>query len=67
MRTPIKEIEIEGDDEAHTIMQVAQRLPPQYIFHFKVQSLNIYNINILLRVKSDMLYLLAPCLYLRSS
>jgi len=31
MRTPIKEIEIEGDDEAHTIMQVAQRLPPYYI------------------------------------
>jgi len=30
MRKPIKEIEIEGDDEAHTIMQVAQRLPPQY-------------------------------------
>jgi len=30
MRTPIKEIEIEGDDEAYTIMQVAQRLPPQY-------------------------------------
>jgi len=29
MRTPIKEIEIKGDDEAHTIMQVAQRLPPQ--------------------------------------
>jgi len=29
MRKPIKEIEIEGDDEAHTIMQVAQRLPPQ--------------------------------------
>jgi len=28
MRKPIKEIEIEGDDEAHTIMQVAQRLPP---------------------------------------
>jgi len=27
MRTPIKEIEIKGDDEAHTIMQVAQRLP----------------------------------------
>ena len=31
MRKPIKEIEIEGDDEAHTIMQVAQRLPPQYV------------------------------------
>ena len=30
MRTPIKEIEIERDDEAHSIMQVAQRLPPQY-------------------------------------
>jgi len=30
MRQPIKEIEIEGDDEAHTIMQVAQRLPPHY-------------------------------------
>jgi len=30
MRKPIKEIEIEEDDEAHTIMQVAQRLPPQY-------------------------------------
>jgi len=30
MRKPIKKIEIEGDDEAHTIMQVAQRLPPQY-------------------------------------
>jgi len=29
MRKPIKEIEIEGDDEANTIMQVAQRLPPQ--------------------------------------
>jgi len=29
MRKPIKEIKIEGDDEAHTIMQVAQRLPPQ--------------------------------------
>ena len=33
MRKPIKEIEIEieieRDDEAHTIMQVAQRLPPQ--------------------------------------
>jgi len=29
MRKPIKEIEIEGDDEAHTITQVAQRLPPQ--------------------------------------
>jgi len=31
MRKPIKEIEIEGDDKAHTIMQVAQRLPPQYL------------------------------------
>jgi len=32
MRKPIKEIEIEIeiDDEAHTIMQVAQRLPPHY-------------------------------------
>jgi len=30
MRKPIKEIEIEGDDKAYTIMQVAQRLPPQY-------------------------------------
>jgi len=30
MRKPIKEIEIEGDDEAYTIMQVAQRLPPQW-------------------------------------
>jgi len=29
MRKPIKEIEIEGDDEAYTIMQIAQRLPPQ--------------------------------------
>jgi len=31
MGKPIKEIEIERDDEAHTIMQVAQRLPPQSI------------------------------------
>jgi len=31
MRKPIKEIEIEGHDEAHTIMQVAQRLPPHYL------------------------------------
>jgi len=30
MRKPIKEIEIEGDDEAHTIMQVAQRLSPHH-------------------------------------
>jgi len=29
MRKPIKEIEIEGDDEAYTIMQVTQKLPPQ--------------------------------------
>jgi len=28
MRKPINEIEIEWDDEAHTIMQVAQRLLP---------------------------------------
>jgi len=34
MRKPIKEIEIEGDDEAHTIMQVAQRLPPHYVIYF---------------------------------
>jgi len=32
MRKPIKEIEIEGDDEAHTIMQVAQRLPPHQVW-----------------------------------
>jgi len=38
MRKPIKEIEIEieieGDDEAHTIMQVAQRLPPHLPLSF---------------------------------
>jgi len=35
MRKPIKEIEIEGDDEAHTIMQVAQRLPPHFTYRDK--------------------------------
>ena len=35
MRKPIKEIEIEWDDEAHTIMQVAQRLPPQHVYMMK--------------------------------
>jgi len=37
MRKPIKEIEIEGDDEAHTIMQVAQRLPPHCLL-YKIHS-----------------------------
>jgi len=40
MRKPIKEIEIEGDDEAHTIMQVAQRLPPQCIIKYWKQYVN---------------------------
>jgi len=34
MRTPIKEIEIKDDDEAYTIMQVAQRLPPHLPLSF---------------------------------
>jgi len=45
MRKPIKEIEIEieieieGDDEAHTIMQVAQRLPPHLLRCVKMDTL----------------------------
>jgi len=35
MRKPIKEIEIERDDKTHTIMQVAQRLPPHHCLFVK--------------------------------
>ena len=34
MNENTKEIEIEGDDEAHSIMQVAQRLLPHLLLSF---------------------------------
>jgi len=44
MRKPIKEIEIEWDNEAHTIMQVAQRLPPQYNIYLACQGISLYGV-----------------------